>query len=115
MTAVCHCRDCQRQTGTAFSVVVGIPQDALQLSGEVTIHTTTGESSAQVHRYFCGRCGSPIYSLAEAMPGLIFLKAGTLDDCSWLEPELEFFCASAQPWCQLAGDWAKAPRNPPLG
>ncbi len=33
-TAVCHCTECQRQTGTAFSIVVGVPGDALEVRGE---------------------------------------------------------------------------------
>lgn len=52
MTAVCHCPDCQKQTGTAFSVVVGVPAAALGLHGEVTIYSTTGDSGARVHRHF---------------------------------------------------------------
>lgn len=115
MVAVCHCPDCQRQTGTSFSIVVGMPLEALELRGELSIFSTTGDSGAKVHRHFCGQCGSPIYSLPDAMPGLIFLKAGTLDDSSWLEPQIEFFCDTAQPWVNLAGSWDKAPRNPPLG
>lgn len=115
MTAICHCPDCQRQTGTAFSIVIGLPLEAINVRGDLKIYTTTGESGAGVHRHFCAECGSPIYSLPDAMPGLIFLKAGTLDDTSWLAPNLEMFCDTAQPWCRLGGDWPKAPRNPPLG
>lgn len=115
MTAVCHCPDCQRQTGTSFSIVVGLPADALEVAGEMSIYTTTGESGAVVHRHFCGQCGSPIYSLPDGMPGLIFLKAGTLDDTSWLEPGLEMFCDTAQSWFSLDGGWDRVPRNPPLG
>ena len=114
MTAVCHCPDCQRQTGTSFSIVVGLPVDQFEHTGDISIYTTTGESGESVHRHFCGTCGSPIYSLPEAITGLIFLKAGTLDDTSWLQPQSEFFCETAQPWCKLDGDWPKAPRNPPM-
>ncbi len=115
MTAVCHCPDCQRQTGTSFSIVVGLPRAALQITGDAALYTTTGESGAAVHRYFCGRCGSPMYTLPDALPDVAFIKAGTLDDPSWLRPQTEFFCDTAQPWVSLAGDWAREPRNPPLG
>ena len=114
MTAVCHCPDCQKQTGTSFSVVVALPPDALEISGQTTIYVTTGESGAKVHRYFCGICGSPIYSLPDGMPGMIFLKAGTLDDTSWLEPELEIWTDTAQRWCKMEGSWDSVPRNPPM-
>lgn len=115
MTAVCHCPDCQKQTGTSFSIVVALPLDALELKGQCAVYSTTGETGAKVHRHFCGQCGSPIYSAPDAMPGMIFLKAGTLDDRSWLSPGLEMFCDTAQPWVSLSGEWDKVPRNPPFG
>ena len=115
MTAICHCPDCQRQTGTSFSIVVGLSLESLDITGDLSIYASTGESGAKVQRHFCGQCGSPIYSAPDAMPGLVFLKAGTLDDTSWLKPDMEFFCDTAQSWCELSGEWPKMPRNPPLG
>lgn len=115
MTGVCHCPDCQRQTGTAFSIVVAMPLEALKVEGEMAVYTTTGETGAEVHRYFCGRCGSPIHSQPDVTPGMIFLKAGTLDDTSWLTPGFEMFCDTAQPWVKLEGGWDRVPRNPPFG
>lgn len=115
MTAVCHCPDCQKQTGTSFSIVVGIPLDSLRVTGTPKVYTTTGESGSKVARQFCGDCGSPLLSVPDVIPGLGFLKAGTLDDPSWLRPNMEFFCDTAQPWVDLKGDWDRAPRNPPLG
>jgi hypothetical protein len=98
-TAVCHCADCQKQTGTAFSVIVGVPRDAFEVKGELAEHTTIGsDSHKETHRHFCGDCGSPIMSLAESLPGVALIKAGTLDDRSWLEPQLHVWHASAQPW-----------------
>ncbi len=115
MTAICHCPDCQRQTGTSFSIVVGFPRAHFDVRGEAAQYTTTGESGALVHRYFCANCGSPLYTLPDALPDIVFIKAGTLDDASWLEPQAEFFCDTAQPWVALEGGWERAPRNPPLG
>jgi hypothetical protein len=98
--AVCHCTDCQHQTGTAFSVVVGVPRAALTVEGStLASFTTTGEEhGTDTQRRFCSACGSPIVSFVEAVPDLAFLKAGTLDDASWLEPAVEVWSRSAQPW-----------------
>jgi hypothetical protein len=98
--AVCHCTDCQRQTGTAFSAVVGVPRTALTVEGDtLSSFTTTGEEHGTgTERQFCSACGSPIVSLVEALPDLAFLKAGTLDDVSWFEPVAEVWSRSAQPW-----------------
>jgi hypothetical protein len=102
-TAVCHCTDCQRQTGTSFSIIVGVPSDALHLEGDsLASFTTVGTDTQQeVARKFCRECGSPIVSVADAMPGLSFIKAGTLNDTSWLEPQMHVWSGSAQPWIPL--------------
>jgi len=48
------------------------------------------------------------------MPGVLFIKAGTLDDTSWLNPELEFFCNSAQAWVGSDEQRRKLPGNLPF-
>jgi hypothetical protein len=100
MQGVCHCTDCQRQTGTAFSVVIAVPRAALTVEGDtLACYTTVGEAhGTPTQRHFCSACGSPIMSLIEAMPELAFIKAGTLDDAAWLEPSVEVWTRSAQPW-----------------
>lgn len=114
MTAVCHCTHCQRQSGTAFSVNVGLPAGSLELQGDQPVtYRDQGTSGLAVMRHFCGKCGSPILSVVEAMPGMDFLKAGTLDDTAWLQPAVAIWCDSAQPWVQLGGEMAKFPGNPP--
>src|SRR4051794_23968686 len=83
--AVCHCRDCQRQTGSAFSVVVGAPEQAFELQGELAEHVTVGDDHGRnVHRRFCPACGSPVLTQSEGLPGVVVIKAGTLDDPSWI-------------------------------
>jgi len=100
VTAVCHCLDCQKQTGTAFSVIIGISSDSLVVEGTPNVYETMGQSGQPVERHFCGNCGSPLYSIVHSMPGTAFLKAGTLDDTSWVEPSVEFFCEDAQEWIE---------------
>jgi hypothetical protein len=102
-TLLCHCTDCQRQTGTTFSIVVGVDRDALVVEGDsLATYVTVGEDTREaVKRQFCSACGSPIVSLPDVTPDLAFIKAGTLDDTSWLEPEMELWCRSAQTWVQF--------------
>lgn len=105
LTGICHCADCQRSSGSAFSVVVGVPIESLELSGDsLKVFDTMGEDrGALAHRSFCGACGSPIMSVLDDMPGMAILKAGTLNDTSWLQPGLEVWTSSAQPWALGAG------------
>src|SRR6185369_16582979 len=98
MTAVCHCKNCQKHAGTAFSVIVAVPKGTLSVSGPLKTFNDTGSSGKAVRRNFCPECGSPITTDVAAMPDLVFIKAGTLDDTSTLAPTMEIFCNSAQPW-----------------
>jgi hypothetical protein len=112
--AVCHCTDCQHQTGTAFSVIVGVPRAALTIDGStLASFTTKGEDhGTDTDRHFCSACGSPIVSYVAALPDLAFLKAGTLDDASWLEPGVEVWSRSAQPWAPHFEHAARLDRGP---
>jgi hypothetical protein len=93
--AVCHCKDCQKQAGTAYSVVVGVPDALLTVSGETAAYNGVGDSGAPVERVFCPRCGSPILTRANAAPGLAIVKAGALDDPSWVQPQVHVWTESA--------------------
>src|SRR5919204_6913142 len=82
--AVCHCTDCQRQTGNPFSVIVGVPRDAFKLDGNtIASFVTIGEDhGGETQRHFCTACGSPVFSIAAVAPELTFIKSGSLDDAS---------------------------------
>ena len=114
LTAVCHCTNCQRQTGTASSIIVGVPDAALRIEGDTlrTFATVGEDHQTTTNRSFCSACGSPIVSRIEAMPDLAFIKAGTLDDTSWLNPTTEVWCRSAQPWVPTIPGATRLERGP---
>jgi hypothetical protein len=101
---VCHCRDCQKQAGSAFSILAVFPRDTISFRGEISCFQGQGSSGQVVLRHFCGACGSPIYSDSDAMAarGIIAIKAGTLDDIADLQPAVHFWTRSKQPWLLLA-------------
>ena len=112
---VCHCVDCQRQTGSAYTIVVGVPADRLVLSGETLAeYATVGEDHGRpTVRSYCSGCGSPIVTHG-AYDGLAFLKVGTLDDPSWATPEVEIWRRSAQPWTPAFAHTRVFERDPPV-
>ena len=112
--AVCHCTDCQRQTGNPFSAIVGVPREAFEVEGgTLASYTTTGEDHGNpTERHFCSACGSPIFSVSGAAPQLAFIKAGTLDDMTWLEPAFEVWTSSAQPWAPHFENATQLERGP---
>lgn len=114
LIAACHCRTCQRETGSAFSVNVAVPAGSVVIEGDalVTYADRSGASGKPFHRAFCGRCGSPISGRGEAYEGLEFLKAGTLDDPSWATPGAHIWCAEKQPWVVIPADVQRFEGNP---
>jgi hypothetical protein len=104
-TAVCHCDHCQRQGGSAFSVNLVAHESQLTVHGELKTYDETGERNDNVYvrRRFCGSCGSPIVSELALSPGIIAVKAGTLDDKSTVNPTVEAWCVDRQPWVSLPG------------
>src|SRR5204862_2281734 len=95
-----------------FSIVVVVTESALTIHGKTKTYNDKANSGQPVNRIFCPECGSPIISVAPALPGLSIIKAGTLDDTSWLKPTMEIFCDSAQPWLTLAGSMQRFPKMP---
>lgn len=104
-TAVCHCDHCQRQGGSAFSVNLAAHESQLTVTGELRTYEERGERGDDVYvrRKFCPSCGSPIVSELTKSPGIIAVKAGTLDDKSSVKPTIEAWCVDRQPWVSLPG------------
>ena len=78
MVATCSCKNCQKQAGTAFGTVVGIPKLSLSIQGRLKTFHDIGDSGQPVNRNFCPECGSPITTDLAATPELTFIKAGSL-------------------------------------
>ena len=112
VTSICHCRDCQKQTGSAFVEVVAVPNEAFSVQGRLQTFTTAADSGRTKNLKFCPRCGSPVFLKAEAFPGIALIMGGTLDDASWLKPTMALYCDSAQPWLAIAHEMKSFPRMP---
>jgi hypothetical protein len=102
----CHCTACQRLTGSAFSSAVVVPAEACRFAGgEVRSFQRTADSGRTVTRWVCAECGTWICNGAKpgtAPPGtFVAVRAGTLDETSWLRPTAHFWTRSAQPWVVL--------------
>jgi hypothetical protein len=100
----CHCTDCQRLTSSAFSIGIVVAETALSLSGMTPrALQRTAESGRVNTRFVCPECGSWICGTPR--DGLVRVRAGTLDDTSWLRPTSHIWTRSKQAWIVLpAGD-----------
>jgi hypothetical protein len=94
-------------------VLLGVATAAFTLHGDALSQVSTlGDSGVKVQRWFCGHCGSPIYSTAQAAPLFAWIKAGTLDNNAWLRPTLHMWSSEKQPWIPQTDDAAWIPGNP---
>ena len=94
----CHCRDCQKITGSGKATIVFIPTKSLKINNNYKVYSVIGHDGTNVHRGFCPNCGSPIISYVTEQPDLRFIKAGSLDDSSWIKIESSFWSISANKW-----------------
>ena len=105
----CHCRWCQRVSGAAFLTYIGFrSQDLGWVKGAPTIF----ESSAEVERGFCARCGSTL-SFVRPRRGEIDVCAGTLDNPHGIDPEGHFFTDQQLAWLHVDDGLPRHGRFPP--
>jgi hypothetical protein len=99
----CHCRWCQRETGSAFALNALIESDRVQLlQGEVVVIDTPSNSGKGQRISRCPKCWVALWSnYAGAGDALRFVRVGTLDESGALPPDIHIFTASKQPWLQL--------------
>ena len=106
MTYTCHCTDCQRLSGSAFTVAITVSDSAFRLTkGEPVLRQRIADSGRTVTRWLCPECGGWIAGGPQPgiEPGQVIrrVRAGTLDDTSWLRPTAHFWTRSKQPWVIL--------------
>jgi hypothetical protein len=108
----CHCRDCQKCTGSGKATILMLPRPALELTGTLKTFTVIGSAGSHVNRAFCPECGSPILSHVDELPGMVFVKAGSLDDSAWVEIQSSFWGSTAVGWSPTDTTKPLAPGNP---
>ena len=94
----CHCKECQRQSGSAFGMSMLVQEASLTVTGQTKQFTRIADSGHENTGVFCPNCGVRIYHIPRYVTGVLVLKPGTLDDTSWLQPEYFVWMKSAQGW-----------------
>jgi len=112
VTSICHCHQCQKQTGSAFVEVVAVKEGDFSVQGTLQTFTYSGDSGRKKHSKFCPRCSTVVFMEAEGFPGLRLIMGGTLDDPSWLKPTMALFCEASQPWIASKHEMNEFPQMP---
>ena len=111
--AVCHCADCQRQSGSAFGMSMVVPNEGFEwCRGEPASFFMKSESGADKECLFCGNCGVRILNRISSRPATVNVKPGTLDETSWLEPTLHVWTRRQQEWFDVPDQVPSFPGNP---
>lgn len=98
----CHCRDCQRQTGSAFVLNALLESDRITLLRGAPEATPVPTDSGRPHDiYRCPACRTALWSDYGRRPALRFVRVGTLDDPSAFAPDVHIFTRSKLPWVVL--------------
>ena len=102
----CHCRWCQRETGSAFALNAMIEADRVQLlAGEIVLIDTPSQSGKGQQISRCPVCEVAVWSIyGGAGEAVRFIRVGTLDEPSRLPPDIHIYTASKQPWVELPSD-----------
>ncbi len=100
--AVCHCSECQRQSGSAFGMSLALASDTFRLlTGELKTFTRPCDSGRTQVCSFCPRCGTRIHHQSTSAPERLSLKPGTLDDTGWLAPGEHYWTKRKQSWAPI--------------
>lgn len=101
----CHCTTCQKISTSAFAISAIIPEASFAFTkGEPKRIEWVADSGSQRFGWFCGDCGSRIAHGQSPSRGFLSLRAGTLDDTSWVRPVGHIWMQSAQSWMTFEPD-----------
>lgn len=105
MLYACHCTNCQRQTGSAFVLSATVVDATFSFTQGTPAKTEwTSDAGNQRYGFFCGDCGCRIANGQTPTIGVLSLRAGTLDDKSWIRPAAHIWVKSAQGWIKFGDD-----------
>ena len=111
---ICHCTDCQKNSGSAFRFNVPISGKTFKMTGKPSIYIkTTAESGNPRAQAFCPRCGSPLYttSVGEGQQASYMVRAGILDQRAKLIPKRQIWYRSALAWVTDLGTVPKVEKQ----
>jgi hypothetical protein len=113
---ICHCRDCQRASGSAFAAIIILPADKFRfLKAEPAYHEVTGGSGLKFRRGFCAKCGSPVSAHWPEVARVQMVQVASLDDPSIFDPQTELWLSRSHPWHSVNPNTTKFEGRPLSG
>jgi hypothetical protein len=109
----CWCRLCQYIGAGSATVNLCFRTADFEVAGALSDYQSVADSGNRMHRQFCPTCGTPMFSVAESRPHLIFVRAGTLDDPELGAPQATIWTSAAPSWACISETIPKVERQPP--
>ncbi len=116
MTGDCHCLHCQKTSGAGHVFHVMAPESAVEVSGTMTSFETAADSGNRVTFCFCATCGSPILGRSSGFPGMVTLRAASLDEPDRFAPQMVVYAKRKRAWDHVSEgvpQFAEMPPAPP--
>ena len=112
--SMCHCVDCQRRTGSVFSIAVFYDRGAVTVSkGAARTFTRDSASGFPVTFHFCDTCGASVFWEPARMPHLIGVAIGAFGDPGFPQPEQSVWTKDKHAWLTLPDGMPAFEVNPP--
>jgi hypothetical protein len=102
--SVCHCRECQRRTGSVFSAQARFRAESVIVTGVSSTYTRTADSGSQLTYQFCASCGATITYQIDTWPDVVAVPVGAFGDCALPTPAYSIYERRMRPWVTIAGD-----------
>ena len=112
---LCHCTDCQRQSGGSFGLSMIVRSETLEVvRGKPEQYEVEMEDGRLKRAIYCSRCSTRLWG-PSGLEGFACLEPGTLDDTSWLKPVAHVWVSSAQGWVPIPESMKTFEKNPVPG
>ena len=93
----CHCDQCRKATGSVYLTNLFIKEENFEITGEVNNYTHLSDAGSNMTKYFCPKCGSQVFGKNTGRPGIITIRAGTVNEKDIIKPIRNLFLKSKIP------------------
>ncbi len=110
----CHCLDCQTWSGSAFSLQCVMPEDALEVTGDLEVYERKTRSGHRSLQRFCAHCHARIFNTNSARPGIAVVRAGTLARSDLIDVVGHIWTKRKQAWITIPEGVPSWPESAPM-
>ncbi len=97
----CHCKHCQRASGTGHMSLAFFKRDDVEITGSYTEYSSEADSGNHNIRAFCPTCGARVFSRNSANDQVIGITAGCADESDWFAPQFIVYNKDKPEWDQM--------------